>query len=97
MGQNYFDLLLQGGGEFFRRDAGHFQRTPQRAKGNFPVQGDDATAFAIGGDFFEDDMAAALAVNEESESFQSLHRLRAGHDGQFSHALIQKCGSPPVS
>jgi hypothetical protein len=62
---------LQGVGEFFRRDTCHFQRTPQRAKGNFPVHGDDATAFAFGRDFFEDNMAAALAVNEESESFQT--------------------------
>jgi hypothetical protein len=47
--------------------------------------------------FFEDNMAAALAVNEQSESFQSLHRLRAGNDGQFSHAPIQKFGSPLAS
>ena len=88
---------LQGVAEFFRRDARHFQRTSQRAKGNFPVHGDDATALAFRRDFFEDDMAATLAVNKESESFESLHRLRAGHDGQFSHALIQKCGSPLTS
>ena len=88
---------LQCVGKCFRRDTRHFQRTPQRAKGNFPVHGDNATAFAIWGDFFEDDMAAALAVNEESEFFQSLHRLCAGNDGQFSRALIQKCGSPLAS
>jgi hypothetical protein len=71
MGQNYFDLLLQGGGEFFRRDAGHFQRTPQRAKGNFPVQGDDATAFAIGGDFFEDDMLPRWRSTKNPSRFKA--------------------------
>ena len=87
-------VQLQGVGKFFGRDACQFQRTPQSTKGNFPVHGNDATALALRRDFFEDDMAAALAVNEESESFQSLHRLRAGHDGQFSHVLVQKCGWP---
>ena len=33
--------------EFLRRDAGHFERTPQSAKGNLPVHGDDATAPAF--------------------------------------------------
>ncbi len=90
-------MQLQGVGEFFRRDARQFKRTPESAKGNFPVHGDDATALAFGCDFFEDDMAAALPVNKESESFQSLHRLHAGHDGQFSHALIQKYALRPAS
>ena len=68
-----------------------------RIRGNLPVHGNYATPFAICGDFFEDDVAAALAVNEKSESFQCLHCLRAGNDGQFSHVLIQKCGSPLAS
>jgi hypothetical protein len=55
-------------GEFLRRDACHFQRTPQSAKGNFPVHGDDATALALRRDFLEDGMAAALAIHEKSES-----------------------------
>jgi len=56
------------------------------------VHGDDTTAFALWGDFLEDGMAAALAVDKESESLKSFHGLRAGHDGQFSHAPIQTCG-----
>jgi hypothetical protein len=69
----FFQAQLQGVAEFIRRDARHFQHTSRRAQRNFPAHRDDATALAIGGDFFEDNMTATLAVNEESESFQSLH------------------------
>ena len=58
----------QGILEFFGRDACHFQCASQCAKGNLPVHGDDAAALALRRDFLEDGMAAALAINEESES-----------------------------
>jgi hypothetical protein len=35
------------------------------------VHGDDAAAFALGCDYFEDDMTAALAVNEESKPLKA--------------------------
>jgi hypothetical protein len=54
--------------EFIRRDACHFERAPQSAEGNLPVHGDDATTLALRRDFLEDDMAAALAIHEKSES-----------------------------
>jgi len=38
------------------------------------MHGDDATALALRRDFLEDGMAAALAINEEAESLQSLNR-----------------------
>ena len=66
----------QGILEFFGRDACHFERTPQSAKGNLSVHGDDATALALRRDFFENRMAAALTINEESESLQGFDCLR---------------------
>ena len=84
----------QGSLEFFRRNACHFERTPQSAQRNLPVHRNDAATLALRRDFLEDGMAAALAIHEESESLQSFDRLRAGHDGQFSHVPIQTCGSP---
>ena len=87
----------QGILEFFGRDACHFERASQSAKGNLPVHGDDAAALALRRDFLEDGMAAALAIHEKSESLQSLGGLRAGHDGQFSHVPIQTCGWPLAS
>jgi len=41
--------------------------SPQSAKGNLPVHGNDAAALASRRDFFEDGMAASLAINAESE------------------------------
>ena len=36
------------------------------------MHGDNAAALALWGDFFQNGMAAALAINEESESLQAL-------------------------
>jgi hypothetical protein len=41
------------------------------------MHGDDATALPFWSDSFENDMTAALAVNEKSESLGRFDRLRA--------------------
>ena len=71
----------------------YLERTPQCAKGNIPVHGDDAAAFTLRRDLLENDMAATLAIHEESKPLESFDRLRAGHDGQFSHEPIRTCES----
>ena len=48
---------LQGVGEFFPRDACHFERTSQSTKGDLPMHRDDATALPLRRDFLEDDVA----------------------------------------
>ncbi len=53
---------------------------------------DNTTSLARRRDFLKDDMAAALAINEESESLQGFDRLRARHDGQFRSLLKNSSG-----
>jgi bifunctional DNA-binding transcriptional regulator/antitoxin component of YhaV-PrlF toxin-antitoxin module len=73
----FYRLGLQRVLEFFRRNASHFERTPRGAKGDLPVHGDNAAALTLRRDFLQDGMAAALAIDEESKSLQSFHRLHA--------------------
>jgi len=93
-GRNHLDVdaaLLQRIDEFLGCHACHFERAAQGANGHFAMHRNNAAPPALRRVFFQDNVAATLPVNEESEALQRFDRIRAGNDWQFSHAPIRMC------